>query len=378
MAGNAYEVHQSDYGSFGRSDGPPTGTNGGYGPDHGEEYGDGHDAPYGGGSVQYGGSQPPPAQQYGGAGPKHSAPLPPPPHGQAGIVVESSVRSNQSDGAIINSRDSPNNTKMFVGGISKSTSTNSLRQYFEAFGEVRDVEIKVDPQTGQSRGFGFVLFLNEDSVQAVVSKSDHFLDGKKIDPKRAEKRNAKIFVGGLKAETTDETIQQVFGQYGEIELFERRLDKNKGTPQAFCFITFKDDYVAQQICKNRWVDVEDKKAECKIAVENKQKLQGQGQGQGGAFPGPPGAYAGNVGGYGGGGGPAQRGGYGGQSWGGGMGPYSGGAWGAGWGPNGGNPYGGYGNYGGGPSRGGGGPGRGGGGGPMRGGPPRGRGRPTPY
>ena len=48
-----------------------------------------------------------------------------------------------------------------------------------------------------------------------------YLDGKKIDPKRAEKRNAKIFVGGLKSDCTDELIQEVFGQYGEIELFER-------------------------------------------------------------------------------------------------------------------------------------------------------------
>ena len=48
----------------------------------------------------------------------------------------------------------------------------------EAFGEVRDVEIKVDPQTGVSRGFGFVLFANEESVTAVVNSPEHHL-GKK-------------------------------------------------------------------------------------------------------------------------------------------------------------------------------------------------------
>jgi hypothetical protein len=42
------------------------------------------------------------------------------------------------------------------------------------------------------------------------------------------------------------------------------MDKNKGTPQAFCFITFKDDSIAQSICKGRWVDVGDKRAECKL------------------------------------------------------------------------------------------------------------------
>jgi len=345
MAGNAYD---GGYGNFGGQ---------------GNGYGGGGAVSYGGGAgaaVSYGGGQKFNAQNGGGAG----------------GAVESSIRSNQSDGAIINSRDSPNSTKMFVGGISKSTTTNSLRQYFESFGSVRDVEIKVDPQTGGSRGFGFVLFLNEDSVTAVCNHGDHYLDGKKIDPKRAEKRNAKIFVGGLKSDTTDESIQATFGQYGEIELFERRMDKNKGTPQAFCFITFKDDSVAQRICKDRWVQVEDKRAECKIAVENKEKLHDGGFGG----PGGRGGFGGGRGRGGFGGGPGGPGGYGGggQQWGGGMGPYSGGAWGAGWGPSGGNPYGGYGGQGGyGGGRGGGSFGGGRGGGPMRGGP-RGRGRPAPY
>ena len=47
------------------------------------------------------------------------------------------------------------------------------------------------------------------------------LDGKRIDPKRAEKRNAKIFCGGLKSDFDDESIKAVFQEHGEIELYER-------------------------------------------------------------------------------------------------------------------------------------------------------------
>ena len=47
------------------------------------------------------------------------------------------------------------------------------------------------------------------------------LDGKKIDPKRAEKRNAKIFVGGLKSDFNDEEVQAGVVECGEIELYDR-------------------------------------------------------------------------------------------------------------------------------------------------------------
>ena len=89
--------------------------------------------------------------------------------------------------------------------------------------------------TQQSRGFGFVLFADPASISAVEAAGEHnlgesirhiflsniALDGKRIDPKRAEKRNAKIFCGGLKSDFDDETIKAFFAEHGEIELYER-------------------------------------------------------------------------------------------------------------------------------------------------------------
>ena len=43
----------------------------------------------------------------------------------------------------------------------------------------------------------------------------------------------------------------------------RRNDRNTGRPQAFCFITFKDDQVATKLCKLHWMDVLGKKCEIK-------------------------------------------------------------------------------------------------------------------
>ncbi len=46
--------------------------------------------------------------------------------------------------------------RLYVGNLSYSTTNDSLRAEFAKFGEVTDVHVMSDRETGQSRGFGFV------------------------------------------------------------------------------------------------------------------------------------------------------------------------------------------------------------------------------
>merc|ERR1712227_1195418 len=133
---------------------------------------------------------------------------------QKDYSTQNGGQAGDNTGKLINSTEIGNEGKMFIGGLSKSTTTESLKAYFEGFGAVKDVSVKMDPMTQQSRGFGFVLFEDDSSIESVLAVNVHNLDGKKIDPKKAERRDGKMFVGGVKADTTDQCIMDYFAQFG--------------------------------------------------------------------------------------------------------------------------------------------------------------------
>lgn len=64
-----------------------------------------------------------------------------------------------------------------------NTSPESLREYFEQFGEVVECTVMRDSGTGRSRGFGFLTFKDAKTVNIVMVK-EHFLDGKIVRLKR--------------------------------------------------------------------------------------------------------------------------------------------------------------------------------------------------
>lgn len=55
--------------------------------------------------------------------------------------------------------------KLFVGGISFTTTEDQLREMFEKAGKVESVKIIIDKFSGRSKGFGFVEFETEEGAQ---------------------------------------------------------------------------------------------------------------------------------------------------------------------------------------------------------------------
>eukprot|EP00250_Pteridium_aquilinum_P035647 c9760_g1_i1 orf=727-1233(-) len=79
--------------------------------------------------------------------------------------------------------------KLFVGGLSFRTTEDGLRDCFATHGDISDVRIITDRETGRSRGFGFVTYYNDSDAEAALSKlQGHNLDGRAIRVDRASAR----------------------------------------------------------------------------------------------------------------------------------------------------------------------------------------------
>lgn len=89
-------------------------------------------------------------------------------------------------------------SKIFVGGLDFKLTQEELKHHFMQYGEVLDACILKDIYTGQSRGFGFVTFKDEDVAQHLINNIQvTTIGGRKADIKKAEVKAGQQGPGGM-------------------------------------------------------------------------------------------------------------------------------------------------------------------------------------
>jgi RNA recognition motif-containing protein len=79
--------------------------------------------------------------------------------------------------------------RLYVGNLSYDASAESLREAFAACGEVTDVHIVQDRDTGRSRGFAFVTMGSAaEAASAIQQLNGSSLDGRPLRVNEAEER----------------------------------------------------------------------------------------------------------------------------------------------------------------------------------------------
>ncbi|XP_052178615.1 glycine-rich RNA-binding protein 4, mitochondrial [Diospyros lotus] len=83
------------------------------------------------------------------------------------------LRKNpSSDWRFYCSPSSGNNNRLFVGGLSWSVDEKTLNDAFSSYGDVTQVRIMYDKDTGRSRGFGFVYFSKDEEAKSAKEAMD--------------------------------------------------------------------------------------------------------------------------------------------------------------------------------------------------------------
>ncbi|KAI8537355.1 hypothetical protein RHMOL_Rhmol09G0017500 [Rhododendron molle] len=176
--------------------------------------------------------------------------------------------------------------KVFVGGISRDTDGECLKEYFSCYGEVLEAVSMRDRSTGRARGFGFVVFADPAAAQRVL-QDKHIIDGRMVEAKKAVPRDdqsttsrssssiqgspgpgrtRKIFVGGLASTVTESDFKMYFDQFGTITDVAVMYDHNTRRPRGFGFITYDSEDAVDKVLLKTFHELNGKLVEVKRAV----------------------------------------------------------------------------------------------------------------
>lgn len=209
------------------------------------------------------------------------------------------------------SKDSSNPGKIFIGGLSRETTSATFTKYFSKYGELTDSVIMKDRATGNPRGFGFVTYADSSVVDKVI-KDKHVIDGKTVEIKRTIPRGnppskgpktKKIFVGGIPTSITEDEFKNYFAKFGKVVEHQIMQDHGTGRSRGFGFVTFDSEQVVDEILSHGKMyeiggkQVEIKKAEPKKSLPDSEPAYGM-DGRPPFLPGGRGGYGDAYGAYG--------------------------------------------------------------------------------
>jgi RNA recognition motif-containing protein len=86
--------------------------------------------------------------------------------------------------------------KIYVGNMSFSTTQDSLDALFSNYGQVQEVAVITDRDTGRPRGFAFVTMEDEGGKQAIEALNGQEFEGRTLTVNEARPRENRGGGGG--------------------------------------------------------------------------------------------------------------------------------------------------------------------------------------
>ena len=224
--------------------------------------------------------------------------------------------NNNNDRNLHNNKGQNNDqSKIFVGGLSWQTTEESLQFHFEQYGPIEKVDLMRDRNTGDPRGFAFVLFQNQSTIDLIMDEDKHEINHKIVDVKRAQARGQappsihggsseihhsndnnhannnnsqgnqhhnqhhdnqqqqmtpeqlhnKVFVGGIPPHIDRDGLKEIFEEFGTVVDAIVMVDQVTNRSRCFGFVTFENGSDgAQKAIALQPLNVQGRKVEVKL------------------------------------------------------------------------------------------------------------------
>ncbi|XP_028823187.1 CUGBP Elav-like family member 2 isoform X2 [Denticeps clupeoides] len=180
--------------------------------------------------------------------------------------AERSGSSSVSDGGIMNGslehldQPDPDTIKMFVGQIPRSWTEMEVKELFEPYGAIHQINILRDRTLNppQSKGCCFITFYTRkaalDAQNALhniktLSGMHHPIQMKPADSEKTfAVEDRKLFIGMVSKKYSENEVRMMFSPFGPIEEC-RILRGPEGTSKGCAFVTFSTRAMAQNAIK---------------------------------------------------------------------------------------------------------------------------------
>ncbi|KAI4367603.1 hypothetical protein MLD38_023323 [Melastoma candidum] len=139
---------------------------------------------------------------------------------------------------------------IFIKNLDKGIDQKALHDTFSTFGTILSCKVATDG-SGQSKGYGFVQYDNDDSAQLAIEKLNGMLLNDKqvyVGPflrkqeRETTKDNVKfnnVYVKNLSETTLEEDLEKIFGEFGPITSTAVMKDAD-GKSKCFGFVNFEN------------------------------------------------------------------------------------------------------------------------------------------
>lgn len=135
-------------------------------------------------------------------------------------------------------------TNLIVNYLPQNMTQEEIKSLFSSIGPVETCKLIKDKLTGQSLGYAFVNYCNQDDAEKAVSSLNSMrLQNKTIKvsyarPSSEQIKGANLYVCGLTKEFSQEELEKLFNPYGAIISSKILTDPKTGESKGVGFVRF--------------------------------------------------------------------------------------------------------------------------------------------